>query len=100
MLLWGCAAGPRAPQLTVDGAQRIEVAFAGGSTVELVVVSEQAQADADGNTRYIAEQRAIWEAARRRGRSKVCEVITDSWRDSKGDLWRPNALVPIQEVEM
>lgn len=40
-------------------------------------------------------KRAIWEQARRAGRSAVVHVTVDSWRDSGGVLWTPNTLVPV-----
>ncbi|WP_424138160.1 phage baseplate assembly protein [Roseomonas chloroacetimidivorans] len=42
------------------------------------------------DTREIAQQRAEWEAARRRGRAEAIRVRVDSWRDSTGELWQPN----------
>ena len=61
----------------------------------LVVVSEQIDVGNAGNPSLIVQQRAEWEAARRRGRSKALQVVVDSWRDQKGALWRPNAYAPI-----
>jgi prophage tail gpP-like protein len=43
----------------------------------------------------IAEQRANWECARRIGRSQAASITCDSWRDRKGNLWRPNWLATI-----
>lgn len=40
-------------------------------------------------------RKAHWEAARRWGRGAQVRVTVDSWRDSAGNLWRPNTLVPI-----
>jgi prophage tail gpP-like protein len=47
------------------------------------------------DTKEIAQQRAEWEAARRRGRSEAIRVRVDSWRDSAGELWQPNKLLPV-----
>lgn len=43
----------------------------------------------------IAAVRAQWEMGRRFGRSFVCSLTTDSWRDSAGQLWQPNWLVDL-----
>lgn len=43
----------------------------------------------------VAKQRAAWEMNRRNGRSVVVRVTVDNWRDSNGNLWTPNRLVPI-----
>lgn len=56
---------------------------------QLVIISEQF----DGNGFY-AQQRAKWEEARRIGRSQAVRIVCDSWRDSSGALWQPNAFVP------
>jgi prophage tail gpP-like protein len=40
--------------------------------------------------------RCLWEAARRAGRSNMVSVTVDSWRDSGGKLWTPNAMVDIE----
>lgn len=56
----------------------------------LIVVSEQFQFG-----QSFAEKRAQWEAARRWGRSSTLHVTVDSWRDSAGTLWAPNAFAPI-----
>lgn len=37
-----------------------------------------------------------WEMNRRYGRSKILKVTIDSWRDSSGELWTPNTLIPIK----
>jgi prophage tail gpP-like protein len=57
----------------------------------MVISSEQAI-----NGLMLAEARANWEMARRRGRSQAAVVTVDSWRDTAGTLWTPNALAPIQ----
>ncbi len=44
----------------------------------------------------VAVQRANWECARRLGRSQAAAITGDSWRDSKGTLWTPNWLAPIE----
>lgn len=58
-----------------------------------IIVSEQYQQEYD-----IATARAKWEKARRIGRSQAIQLTCDSWRDSDGKLWQPNALVPIDAV--
>jgi hypothetical protein len=56
----------------------------------LIAVSDQAQ-----NGRFIAERRAQWETACRRGRSQAVRVTRDSWRDSAGAPTTPTAFVTI-----
>lgn len=56
----------------------------------LVIISE-----GGGLGNDIALLRARWEAARRRGRSRIVQVLADSWRDAAGALWQPNTLVPV-----
>ena len=56
----------------------------------LYVVSEQVQFG-----QAFAVQRAQWEKARRYGRSQAIRLVVDSWRDSGGALWRPNAYANI-----
>ena len=41
-------------------------------------------------------RRARWEANRRAGRSSLVRATVDSWRDSRGMLWTPNTLVPVE----
>ncbi|HEX7853842.1 MAG TPA: hypothetical protein VF503_09120 [Sphingobium sp.] len=41
------------------------------------------------------ERKAKWEMARRIGRSVSVRVTVDSWRDSAGNLWKPNTMIPI-----
>lgn len=53
-----------------------------------VIVAEGGDAGAE-----VAQQRAAWECNRRFGRSAVLRLTTDSWRDSAGQLYRPNTLV-------
>lgn len=43
----------------------------------------------------VARDRVQWEASRRFGRSAEVRLITDNWRDSAGDLYAPNTLVPL-----
>lgn len=43
-----------------------------------------------------AEDRLIWEAARRAGRSYAAAITTDAWRDAKGALYTPNTQVRLQ----
>lgn len=40
--------------------------------------------------------RLNWEKNRRNGRGRTTIITTDSWRDSAGNLWKPNALVDVQ----
>lgn len=49
-------------------------------------------AEATYNLKVLAIQQATWEMNRRRGRSQAVRVTCDSWRDSAGTLWTPNAL--------
>jgi prophage tail gpP-like protein len=69
-----------------------------------IIVSEQV-APAPGaalstvQNDVIAKQRANWECARRIGRSQAASITCDSWRDSKGALWTPNRLAPIEAPE-
>ncbi len=55
-----------------------------------VIVSDQIVGGQD-----IGAARAAWEMNRRNGRSQVARVTADSWRDSAGTLWTPNALAPV-----
>jgi len=55
-----------------------------------IVVSEQGFQGID-----LSVTRANWEKARRMGRSFVVTLTTDSWRDSAGTLWAPNAKVKL-----
>jgi prophage tail gpP-like protein len=43
----------------------------------------------------LAQQRAVWDATRRRGRSRQIDLTCDSWRDSAGTLWTHNVLAPV-----
>jgi prophage tail gpP-like protein len=43
----------------------------------------------------IGKQRALWEVARRRGRSEVVHLTVDNWRDVDGNLWEPNKLIDV-----
>lgn len=56
----------------------------------LVIVSDQML-----QGEFLAQKRAVWEATRRRGRSKSVSVTTDSWRDGAGVLWTHNRLAPV-----
>lgn len=58
---------------------------------EMVIISE-----GGGMGNEIAAQQAVWEWARRAGRSKRARVVVDSWRDSSGALWQPNTLVTVK----
>ncbi len=53
-------------------------------------------AEAGQNYRALAQQQATWEMNRRRGRSQAVRITVDSWRDSAGKLWEPNALAGIE----
>jgi prophage tail gpP-like protein len=55
-----------------------------------IIVSEQAGAGGQ-----LAEQRALYEATRRLGRSFEVELLCDSWLDSSGTPWTPNMLAPV-----
>ena len=59
----------------------------------LIVISEQMVGA--NNTQFLAQNRAVWEATRRRGRSLSASVVADSWRDSQGALWTHNKLAPL-----
>lgn len=41
------------------------------------------------------QERAKWERAVRRGRSRRAEIRVQGWRQDSGALWAPNALVPV-----
>ena len=56
----------------------------------LVVVSDQMV-----QGQLLAQIRAVWEATRRRGRSRVITLVCDSWRDVAGTLWTHNVLAPV-----
>ncbi|MBV1835661.1 phage baseplate assembly protein [Acetobacter estunensis] len=45
----------------------------------------------------VAQQRVLWEAARRWGRSRPITVTCDSWVDSEGKIWCPNTLAPFTD---
>ena len=64
---------------------------------KLVIISEQAQLGDD-----FATQRGKWEVARRWGRSQVCTLTADSWRDSAGTLWHVNctALLNVPHLKL
>ncbi|WP_428492167.1 phage baseplate assembly protein [Rhodopila sp.] len=62
---------------------------------QMIVVSEQFQLTGNDSVTPFAVKRAQWEAARRKGRSQTMSVACDSWRDSAGTLWQPNAYAPI-----
>lgn len=46
-------------------------------------------------SREMATDCINWEMNRRYGRSRALRVVTDSWRDSAGQLWEPNTLIPV-----
>ncbi|WP_343618825.1 phage baseplate assembly protein [Ralstonia sp.] len=43
----------------------------------------------------VGKQRAIWEVARRSGRSEVVHLTMDNWRDVAGNVWAPNHLIDV-----
>jgi len=53
-------------------------------------------AEAGAGGQLVAKARAHWERARRWGRSFVCRLTADSWRDADGNLWQPNMLAPLE----
>lgn len=53
-------------------------------------------AEAGGGGQDVSKRRAIWEAARRAGRSIAFDITVDSWRDGDGVLWTPNFRVPLE----
>lgn len=53
-------------------------------------------AEAGGGGLDVAKQRAIWEAARRAGRSNQLNLTVDAWRDAGGNLWTPNWQIPVK----
>jgi prophage tail gpP-like protein len=55
-----------------------------------IIHSEQSDPSFD-----LAKARANWEKARRIGRSQAINLTTSDWRDSAGQLWRPNMLASI-----
>ncbi len=93
--------------MSVDGLQQVRAASDGStngnSSFKLhdaslpplgfrphIIVSEQVN-----NAMNFAQIRATWEMNRRNGRSRAVTLTTDSWRDSAGTLWTPNALVAV-----
>lgn len=42
------------------------------------------------------ERRALWEAARRMGRSNTITIQTTGWRDSQDKIWEPNSLIGVE----
>lgn len=46
-------------------------------------------------TQSLAALRALWEAARRAGRSQQVRIVADNWRDSGGKLWTVNTLASV-----
>ena len=53
-------------------------------------------AEAAAGGPQVAVARANWDRARRWGRSFVCSLTTDTWRDSAGLLWQPNRQALLQ----
>jgi prophage tail gpP-like protein len=56
----------------------------------LLIVAEQGPAQDQ-----LVPKRIQWEMARRWGRSQIVYATVDSWRDSDGNLWTPNFLLPV-----
>jgi prophage tail gpP-like protein len=54
------------------------------------MVSEQMQGG-----QSLGQQRAAWDMNRRNGRSQAVRLTCDSWRDTAGTLWTPNALATV-----
>lgn len=52
-------------------------------------------AEGNGVGLDVAKQRALWECARRAGRSFRIDATVDSWRDVAGTLWTPNFTIPV-----
>jgi prophage tail gpP-like protein len=57
----------------------------------LLIISEQGSGQND-----VVPRRIAWEMARRNGWSQEVRVTVDSWRDSFGNLWTPNWLIPVE----
>lgn len=57
----------------------------------LYVVAEPVAA----NIQEFNKTKALWEMARRSGRSHVVRATVDNWRDSSGKLWAPNTVIPV-----
>jgi prophage tail gpP-like protein len=51
--------------------------------------------DLPGEENKWSQQRALWEANRRFGRSQVIEVTVVGWRDGAGQLWLANTIVNV-----
>ncbi len=62
---------------------------------QLDIIAEAAAGGID-----IAKARAHWDKARRWGRSFVCRLTADSWRDSGGKLWQPNMLAMLDMPQL
>ena len=56
----------------------------------LIVVSDQSSNGVD-----LAQAKLVWQMNRRNGRAQQVKITCDSWRDSAGTLWAPNALAPL-----
>ena len=57
----------------------------------MYLVVEQVATDPEAFTKL----RAQWEVARRAGRANPVTATIDAWRDSAGQLWTPNTLIPV-----
>lgn len=51
--------------------------------------------EADG-TLATARDRATWEANTRVGKSATADIVVQGWRQTSGELWRPNLIVPVR----
>lgn len=51
--------------------------------------------EAGGGGLDVSILRGQWEANRRAGRSYRIDATVDSWRDTSGKLWTPNAIIPM-----
>jgi prophage tail gpP-like protein len=43
----------------------------------------------------VVQKRISWEASWRQGQGFVVRATVDSWRDAEGELWKPNAIIPV-----
>jgi prophage tail gpP-like protein len=58
----------------------------------LVVMNE-----ANTNGLALYRQRAIWESTVRYGHAWTGTYVVNSWRDARGKLWQPNAMVRVED---
>jgi prophage tail gpP-like protein len=52
-------------------------------------------AEATQGFQELCIERAIWERNHRNGKSEVIKVVTDTWFDEAGRLWKPNNLIDV-----